>query len=64
MKRVYFLLAVTAFGINTFAQKTIDQKVSELLSKMTLEEKWDSLFSIQDLNTQQVRKFQFCKCSK
>ncbi|WP_228409366.1 beta-glucosidase BglX, partial [Chryseobacterium sp. HMWF001] len=30
---------VTAFGINTFAQKTIDQKVSELLSKMTLEEK-------------------------
>lgn len=39
MKRVYFLLAVTAFGINTFAQKTIDQKVSELLSKMTLEEK-------------------------
>lgn len=39
MKRVYFLLAVTAFGINTFAQKTIDQKVSEILSKMTLEEK-------------------------
>lgn len=39
MKRVYFLLAVTAFGINTFAQKIIDQKVSELLSKMTLEEK-------------------------
>ncbi|WP_375191101.1 glycoside hydrolase family 3 N-terminal domain-containing protein [Chryseobacterium sp.] len=39
MKRVYFLLAVAAFGINTFGQKTIDQKVSELLSKMTLEEK-------------------------
>lgn len=39
MKRVYFLLAVTAFGINAFGQKTIDQKVSELLSKMTLEEK-------------------------
>lgn len=39
MKRVYFLLAVTAFGMNAFGQKTIDQKVSELLSKMTLEEK-------------------------
>lgn len=39
MKRLYFLLAFTAFGINAFGQKTIDQKVSELLSKMTLEEK-------------------------
>lgn len=39
MKRVYFLLAITAFGMNAFGQKTIDQKVSELLSKMTLEEK-------------------------
>jgi len=39
MKRVYFLLAFTAFGISAFGQKTIDQKVSELLSKMTLEEK-------------------------
>ncbi len=39
MKKVYFLLAITAFGINVFGQKTIDQKVSELLSKMTLEEK-------------------------
>lgn len=39
MKKVYFLLAFTAFGISAFGQKTIDQKVSELLSKMTLEEK-------------------------
>ena len=39
MKRIYFLLAITAFGMNAFGQKTIDQKVSELLSKMTLEEK-------------------------
>ncbi|WP_415327084.1 beta-glucosidase BglX [Chryseobacterium sp. MMS23-Vi53] len=39
MKRVYFLLAITAFGMNAFGQKTIDQRVSELLSKMTLEEK-------------------------
>ncbi|RZJ90923.1 MAG: beta-glucosidase BglX [Chryseobacterium sp.] len=39
MKRVYFILAFTAFGFNAFGQKTIDQKVSELLSKMTLEEK-------------------------
>jgi beta-glucosidase len=39
MKRIYFLLAFTVFGFNLFGQKTIDQKVSELLSKMTLEEK-------------------------
>lgn len=39
MKRIYFLLAITAFGMNAFGQKTIDQKVSELLAKMTLEEK-------------------------
>ncbi|MDR6131657.1 beta-glucosidase [Chryseobacterium sp. SORGH_AS1175] len=39
MKRVYFLLAVAAFGMNAFGQKTAEQKVSELLSKMTLEEK-------------------------
>ncbi|SHE42622.1 glycoside hydrolase family 3 N-terminal domain-containing protein [Chryseobacterium takakiae] len=39
MKRVYFFMAITAFGINVFGQKTNDQKVSELLSKMTLEEK-------------------------
>lgn len=30
---------MTAFGVNAFGQKTIDQKVSDLLSKMTLEEK-------------------------
>ncbi|REC44066.1 beta-glucosidase BglX [Chryseobacterium pennipullorum] len=39
MKRVYFLLVFSAIGMNTYAQKTIDQKVTELLSKMTLEEK-------------------------
>ncbi|MCU7616427.1 beta-glucosidase BglX [Chryseobacterium sp. PBS4-4] len=39
MKRLYFILAFTAFGINAFGQKTIDQRVSELLFKMTLEEK-------------------------
>lgn len=39
MKRIYFLLTFTAFGFNLFGQKTIDQKVTELLSKMTLEEK-------------------------
>ncbi|MCX8532640.1 beta-glucosidase BglX [Chryseobacterium luquanense] len=39
MKKLYFILAFTAFGFNTFGQKTIDQKVSDLLSKMTLEEK-------------------------
>ncbi|MCW3167121.1 beta-glucosidase BglX [Chryseobacterium sp. 09-1422] len=39
MKKLYFILTFTAFGFNVFGQKTIDQKVSELLSKMTLEEK-------------------------
>ncbi|MBD8081709.1 beta-glucosidase BglX [Chryseobacterium caseinilyticum] len=39
MKKLYFILTFTAFGFNAFGQKTVDQKVSELLSKMTLEEK-------------------------
>lgn len=39
MKKVYFLLAAATFGMQASGQKTIDQKVSELLSKMTLEEK-------------------------
>ncbi|PQA92912.1 beta-glucosidase [Chryseobacterium shigense] len=39
MKRVYFLLAFSALGMNAHGQKTVDQKVAELLSKMTLEEK-------------------------
>lgn len=43
MRRLYFILAFTAFGFNAFGQKTIDEKVSELLSKMTLEEKMGQL---------------------
>lgn len=39
MKRAYFLLACSALAINVYGQKTVDQKVAELLSKMTLEEK-------------------------
>ncbi|PWN62892.1 beta-glucosidase BglX [Chryseobacterium viscerum] len=39
MKRAYFLLAFSTLGMNVYGQKTIDQKVAELLSKMTLEEK-------------------------
>lgn len=39
MKRIYFVLAFAAFGFNASGQKTIDQKVADLLSKMTLEEK-------------------------
>ncbi|MBB6369748.1 beta-glucosidase BglX [Chryseobacterium shigense] len=40
MKKTYFLLAIAALGMNNvYGQKTIDQKVAELLSKMTLEEK-------------------------
>ncbi len=39
MKKAYFLLAFSALGMNAYGQKTVDQKVSELLSKMSLEEK-------------------------
>lgn len=39
MKKLYIILTFTAFGFTAFAQKTVDQKVTELLSKMTLEEK-------------------------
>jgi len=39
MKKAYFLLTVAALGMNVHGQKTVDQKVAELLSKMTLEEK-------------------------
>ncbi len=39
MKRVYFILAIAAFSFNAFGQKTTDQKVADILSKMTLEEK-------------------------
>ncbi|KMQ61438.1 beta-glucosidase [Chryseobacterium angstadtii] len=39
MKKAYFLLAFSTLGVNAYGQKTIDQKVAELLSKMTLEEK-------------------------
>jgi beta-glucosidase len=39
MKKAYFLLALSTLGMNVYGQKTIDQKVAELLSKMTLEEK-------------------------
>jgi len=39
MKKAYFLLAVAALGMNVHGQKTIDQKVADLLAKMTLEEK-------------------------
>ncbi len=39
MRKVSFILLLSAFGMNAYGQKTTDQKVSELLSKMTLEEK-------------------------
>lgn len=39
MKKAYFLLVIAGLGIHAYGQKTIDQKVTELLSKMTLEEK-------------------------
>ncbi|MFP3595654.1 glycoside hydrolase family 3 N-terminal domain-containing protein [Chryseobacterium sp. SIMBA_029] len=39
MKKRCLLLAFATFGISISAQKSIDQKVADLLSKMTLEEK-------------------------
>jgi len=39
MKKYTFSFLLLVFGITISAQKTIDQKVTELLSKMTLEEK-------------------------
>ncbi|WPO81223.1 beta-glucosidase BglX [Chryseobacterium sp. JJR-5R] len=39
MRKISFVLLLSAFGMNAYGQKTTDQKVSELLSKMTLEEK-------------------------
>jgi len=39
MKKRCLLLAFATFGISISAQKSMDQKVAELLSKMTLEEK-------------------------
>lgn len=39
MKKRYLLLVFATFGISISAQKSVDQKVTELLSKMTLEEK-------------------------
>ncbi|KPH14099.1 beta-glucosidase BglX [Chryseobacterium sp. ERMR1:04] len=39
MKKKYLVLLLVAIGVGTSAQKSIDQRVSEILSKMTLEEK-------------------------
>jgi len=39
MKKYTFSLLLLLFGISITAQKTIEQKVNELISKMTLEEK-------------------------
>lgn len=39
MKKKYLVLLFVALGVGASAQKSIDQRVSEILSKMTLEEK-------------------------
>lgn len=39
MKKRYLLLVFATFGMSISAQKSVDQKATELLSKMTLEEK-------------------------
>lgn len=38
MKKLFFILSI-ALGVSAYSQKSIDQKVTELLGKMTLEEK-------------------------
>lgn len=38
MKKLFFILSI-AFGVSAYSQKSINQKVTELLGKMTLEEK-------------------------
>ena len=39
MKKIFYILTFAFCGIYVCGQKTVDQRVSELLSKMTLEEK-------------------------
>ncbi len=39
MKKIFLSLVLAGLGINISAQKSIDQKVTELMAKMTLEEK-------------------------
>ena len=39
MKKLFLSILFAGIGISISAQKTIDQKVTELMSKMTLQEK-------------------------
>ena len=48
MKKIFLSLVLAGLGINISAQKSIDQKVSELMAKMTLEEKIGQLNQYND----------------
>ena len=48
MKKIFLSLILAGLGINISAQKSIDQKVTELMAKMTLEEKIGQLNQYND----------------
>ena len=48
MKKIFLSLVLAGLGINISAQKSIDQKVTELMAKMTLEEKIGQLNQYND----------------
>ena len=48
MKKILLSLVLAGLGINISAQKSIDQKVTELMAKMTLEEKIGQLNQYND----------------
>ena len=48
MKKILLSLVLAGLGINISAQKSIDQKVTELMTKMTLEEKIGQLNQYND----------------
>ena len=48
MKKIFLSLFLAGLGINISAQKSIDQKVTELMAKMTLEEKIGQLNQYND----------------
>ena len=48
MKKIFLSIVLAGLGINISAQKSIDQKVTELMAKMTLEEKIGQLNQYND----------------
>ena len=48
MKKIFLSIFLAGLGITVSAQKSIDQKVTELMAKMTLEEKIGQLNQYND----------------